>query len=75
MYSLIIKIISIWALLVIAVLNKLEIRKIDMKTAFLNGELKEEIYMAQSEGFVVPNQNKKVCKLIKSLYELKQFLN
>ena len=44
----------------------------DAKTSFLNGELEEEIYMEQPEGFVAPGQEKKVCNLIKSLYGLKQ---
>ena len=44
----------------------------DVKTAFLNGELEEEIYMEQPEGFIVPEQENKVCRLIKSLYGLKQ---
>ena len=44
----------------------------DMKTAFLNGDLDEEIYMKQPEGFIAPGQEKKVCKLVKSLYGLKQ---
>ncbi|WVZ76800.1 hypothetical protein U9M48_024733 [Paspalum notatum var. saurae] len=43
-----------------------------MKTAFLNGELDEEIYMDQPEGFVVSRQEDKVCRLLKSLYGLKQ---
>ena len=46
----------------------------NVKTAFLNGDLKEEVYMSQLEGFVVQEQEQKVCKLIKSLYGLKQAL-
>ena len=44
----------------------------DVKTAFLNGNLDEEIYMEQPEGFVLPRNENKVCKLIKSVYGLKQ---
>ena len=58
-------------LIAIASLNNLEIHRMDVKTAFLNGELEDEIYMEQPEGFVAPGQEKKVCKLVKSLYGLK----
>ncbi|XP_022891625.1 uncharacterized protein LOC111406426 [Olea europaea var. sylvestris] len=44
----------------------------DVKTAFLNGDLDKEIYMEQPEGFSSPGQEKKVCKLVKSLYGLRQ---
>uniref|UniRef100_I1NMG2 Reverse transcriptase Ty1/copia-type domain-containing protein n=1 Tax=Oryza glaberrima TaxID=4538 RepID=I1NMG2_ORYGL len=48
------------------------IHQMDVKTAFLNEELDEEIYMDQPDGFVVEGQEGKVCKLLKSLYGLKQ---
>ena len=44
----------------------------DVKTAFLNGDLDEEIYMDQPEEFIVSGQEDKVCKLNKSLYGLRQ---
>ena len=44
----------------------------DVKTAFLNGELEEEIYIEQPEGFIILGQENKVCQLVKSLYGLKQ---
>ncbi|GJR08033.1 retrovirus-related pol polyprotein from transposon TNT 1-94 [Tanacetum coccineum] len=44
----------------------------DMKTAFLNGPLKEEVYVAQPYGFVDPNHPEKVYRLRKALYGLKQ---
>ncbi|KAL0333939.1 UNVERIFIED_CONTAM: Retrovirus-related Pol polyprotein from transposon TNT 1-94 [Sesamum angustifolium] len=66
------RITSIRVLIVVAALYDLEIHQMDVKTAFLNGELDEEIYMEQPEGFVVPGQEKKVCRLVKSLYGLKQ---
>jgi len=43
-----------------------------IKTAFLNGDLNEEIYIKQPEGFMVKGQEHKVCKLVKFLYSLKQ---
>ena len=44
----------------------------DVKTAFLNGFLKEELYMMQQEGFVNPKGANKVCKLQWSIYGLVQ---
>nr|GEZ56407.1 hypothetical protein [Tanacetum cinerariifolium] len=48
--------------------------KMDMKTAILNGPLKEEVYVAQPDGFVDPDHLKKVYHLRKALYRLKQAL-
>ncbi|GJS56167.1 retrotransposon protein, putative, ty1-copia subclass [Tanacetum coccineum] len=44
----------------------------DVKTTFLNGYLDEDIYKVQPEGFVDPNHPRKVCKLQRSIYGLKQ---
>jgi hypothetical protein len=43
-----------------------------VKTAFLHGDLEEEIYMDQPEGFIEPGKENFICKLKKSLYGLKQ---
>ena len=44
----------------------------DVKITLLNGELEEEIYMDQRDGFIANGQEGNVCKLLKSLYGLKQ---
>ncbi|PKI73043.1 hypothetical protein CRG98_006538 [Punica granatum] len=49
-----------------------EIWQMDVKTAFLNGKLLEDVYMTQPEGFVDPHSARKVCKLQRSIYGLKQ---
>jgi hypothetical protein len=58
-------------LAILANLN-LELYQTDVKTAFLNGELDEEICMDQPVGFVAKGQERKVCKLKRSIYGLKQ---
>ena len=50
----------------------LEIHQMDVKTAFLNENLDEEVFMYQLEGFVVEGKEHMVCKLKNSSYELKQ---
>ncbi|KAF3660091.1 hypothetical protein FXO37_13667 [Capsicum annuum] len=71
-YSPVTRITSIRMLISLVAVYGFEIHQMDVKTAFLNGELEEEIYMEQPESFVVPGKGNKMCKLIKSLYGLKQ---
>ena len=55
-------------MLAIAAFYDYEIWQMDVKTALLNGYLKEELYMMQPEGFVDPKNADKVCKLQSSIY-------
>ena len=50
----------------------MELHQMDVKTAFLNGDLNEEVYMMQPEGFEANDSGTLVCRLKKSIYGLKQ---
>ena len=63
---------SVWILLAIAAYFDHEIWQMDVKIAFLNGNLEENVYMIQPEGFVAPEDAGKVCKLKRTIYGLKQ---
>ena len=63
---------SIRVLLAMVSVFNLELDQLDVKTAFLHGNLEEEIYMKQPEGFVDSEKSDHVCLLKKSLYGLKQ---
>ncbi|GJT25099.1 retrovirus-related pol polyprotein from transposon TNT 1-94 [Tanacetum coccineum] len=52
--------------------KNMTIYQMDVKTSFLNGELKEEVYVSQPEGFVDPDHPTHVYRLKKALYGLKQ---
>lgn len=69
-FSPVVKFPSIRAILAIAGATNMHLAQFDIKTAFLNGELSEEIYMEQPEGF--DDGSGRACKLLKSLYGLKQ---
>jgi hypothetical protein len=62
---------SIRILLVIAAHLDNEIWQMDVKTIFLSGQLDEDIYMMQPDGFIVESQGDMVCKLQRSIYGLK----
>ncbi|KAJ9562185.1 hypothetical protein OSB04_007345 [Centaurea solstitialis] len=63
---------SIRILMAISAYFNYEIWQMDVKTAFLNGKLTEDVYMEQPDGFIDPKNPNKVCKLLKSIYGLKQ---
>ena len=71
-FSPVVKLSSIRSVLAMAASLDLEIEQMDVKTAFLHGDLEEDIYMEQLEGFQVQDKEDYVCKLKKSLYGLKQ---
>ena len=71
-FSHVVKVASIRLILVIVAQLDLELYHIDVKTAFLNGELDKEIYMTQPMGFELKGQKRKVHKLKSSIYGLKR---
>ncbi|KAH9762947.1 hypothetical protein KPL70_001004 [Citrus sinensis] len=71
-FSPVVKYSSIRILLAIAAYNDLELDQMDVKTAFLHGNLEEEILMDQPEGFIEEGTEDMVCLLKRSLYGLKQ---
>jgi hypothetical protein len=73
-FSSVVKHSSIRTLLSIVAMHDYELEQLDVKTAFLHGELEEDIYMDQPEGFVVPRKENLVCRLKKSLYGLNSLL-
>ena len=63
---------TIRLLLALAASNGWQVHHLDVKTAFLHGDLKEEVYVAQPEGYTIKGKEDKVYKLNKALYGLKQ---
>jgi hypothetical protein len=71
-YSPVARLTTIRMLLSLVASHGLLVHQMDVKTTFLNGELEEEIYMNQPDGFIAQGQEGKVCRLLKSLYGLNQ---
>ena len=63
---------SLQRLLALAVQDYLHVHQMDVTTAFLNGKLKEEVYMDQPDEFIIQGKESIVCKLKHKLYGLKQ---
>jgi len=68
----VVKFALLWTIIAVAAMEDLELDSMDISSAFLNGDLEEEIYMSQPEGFAVLGKEHLVCRLKKSLYGLKQ---
>ncbi|KAJ0474222.1 putative RNA-directed DNA polymerase [Helianthus annuus] len=71
-FSPVVKASTIRIVLSLAVLNKWNLHQLDVKNAFLNGDLNETVFMEQPPGFVNSSHPDYVCKLSKALYGLKQ---
>ncbi|WVZ83459.1 hypothetical protein U9M48_030605 [Paspalum notatum var. saurae] len=63
---------SVRALAALAAHEGWKLHHLDVKSAFLNGDLKEEVYVAQPPGFVIAGQERRVLRLHKALYGLRQ---
>ncbi|RDX87093.1 hypothetical protein CR513_31475, partial [Mucuna pruriens] len=72
-FSPVAKITTICLLLAMATIRHWPFHQLNIKNAFLHGDLDEEIYMEQPPGFVAQGESGLVCKLHRSLYGLKQF--
>ena len=71
-FSLVVRFESVRAVIVLGAQCELQLHQMDVSTAFLHGELSEEVYMQQPKGFVEPGQKNQVCRLKRSIYGLKQ---
>jgi len=71
-FSLVVKMTSIRTILSLVVAKDLNLEQLDVKEAFLHGDLEEEIHIQHPQGYEVKGKEKLVCRLKKSLYGLKQ---
>lgn len=71
-YAPVVKHDSLRVVLALAAVHDLELLQLDIKTAFLYGNLEEELYLEQPEGFAIAGREREVCRLKKCIYGLKQ---
>lgn len=71
-FSRVVRFASIYLILAIVVCMNLELHQKNIKSAFLNGGLKKDIYIEQPKSFITEGQEDRVCKLLRSMYGLKQ---
>ena len=65
---------SIRTIIALAAYMGWKLHQMDVKITFLNGEIEEEVYIKQLEGFVIHEHKSHVCRLKKAMYGLKQAL-
>ena len=71
-YAPVVRMETIRSVLALAAQFKLQVYQLDVKLAFLNGELEEEVYVEQPQGYIIKGKEDKVYRLQKALYGLKQ---
>ena len=63
---------SIITILILVAVEDLHLEQLDVKTTFLHGDLEEDIYMQQPQGYEVKGKENLICRLKRILYDLKQ---
>ena len=63
---------SVRSIIAFSVNNKIQLHQMDVNTAFLHGELSDEVYMKQPEGYTEPGKEHLICRLKRSIYGLKR---
>ena len=71
-FSPVVKMNSIRTILSLAAVEDLHLEQLDVKTSFLHGDLEEEIYMQQPQGYEVKEKENFICRLKKRLYGIKK---
>ena len=71
-FALVARLDTVWLILALAAQHGWEVHHLDVKSTFLNGDLQEELYVVQPEGFIIKAEEHKMYKLSKALYGLRQ---